>query len=187
LEGSGDMHRQDPLEHLPHPEHRESYLDLAARLESSSAGLTNRLLAHHGLTSPQASMLLALHRHGPELALPELASITDFPLGAVTSIMDRLLVRGLVVRSGHPSHGQWVVAALTPDGFEITEAVETARHALLERLLGGLADDELTMLARLVDRLEDEVTRELLPSPSPAIEPEPFPVPMLRLIRGERD
>lgn len=181
------MHRQDPLEHLSHPEHRESYLDLAARLESSSAGLTNRLLAHHGLTSPQATMLLALHRHGPELALPELASITDFPLGAVTSIMDRLLVRGLVVRSGHPSHGQWVVAALTPDGLQITEAVETERHALLERILSGFATEELAVLARLADGLEDEATRELLPSPSPAIQPEPSPAPVLRLIRGERD
>jgi DNA-binding MarR family transcriptional regulator len=181
------MYRQDSFEPITSRAHRETSIDLMTRMERSAGRAANRLLAPHGLTSPQATMLSALHRHGPELALPELASITEFPLAAVTSIMDRLLVRGLVSRSGHPLHGQWVVAALTPTGIEIVEALDNAREALLERLVDSLAGDELAVLARIAERLEDEATREIPHPPTRADNAEPSAPPILRLIRGERE
>jgi DNA-binding MarR family transcriptional regulator len=180
------MYPQDSFEPIPHRAHRETSIDLMTRMERSAGRAANRLLAPHGLTSPQATMLSALHHHGPELALPELASITEFPLGAVTSIMDRLLVRGLVSRTGHLVHGQWVVASLTPHGVEIVEALDNAREALLERLVNSLAGDELAVLVRVAERLEDEATREISPPPARIEDPEPPAPPILRLIRGER-
>ena len=181
------MYRQDASDPTLHPSREELPVDLLQRVDSRYAQLGARLLVPHGLTALQATLLTALYQHGPELAIPELASITDVPVGAVTSIMDRLLVRGLVSRKGHPVHGQWAVATLTPHGMHLAETLESDRRALLERIAAGLSGDQLAVIATLADRLDDELDRDL---PFPASLPEEIPVsspPVLRLIRGDRE
>lgn len=180
------MYRQDNSDLTFHHAQPEQPVDLLERVEGLSARVNARLIATHNLTSPQAILISALHRHGPELALPELATITEVPVGAVTSVMDRLLVRGLVSRTGHPIHGQWVVAALTPRGLEIAEALDSGRRAMLERVVDGMTDDQLALIASIADRLDDELNRELPTVPDyPGERPLSSP-PALRLIRGER-
>lgn len=151
-----------------------------------SERVLSRLLSAHGLTAPQVLVLSALHRHGPDLSLPELASITQFPLGAVTAIMDRLLVRGLVERGAHPGHGQWVSCTVTPKGRAILDEVATARREVLARLVDNFTDAELRVIGRLADRLEDELERELPDTGQPDEPREPPGAPFLRVIRGSK-
>lgn len=155
-------------------------VDLLERMGVLSERLTANLLAPYRLTAPQARVLQAMYRHGPDLPLHEIASVTGFPLGALTSIMDRLLLRGLVEQKLLAGFSHRVTISITPEGQEMVISVREARSRLLARIIDGLPDEDLAAIGRLAARLEQEVSA----SSAEVHERAPSaPVPMLRLIK----
>src|SRR5699024_9020665 len=108
-------------------------------------------------TPPQSRVLEAMQQHGGDLPLQEIASVTSFPLGALTSIMDRLLLRGLVEQRTQPGRTQGITLSITAAGIEVVAAVNEARARLRMRLLDGFSADELAVIERLAARLAHEV------------------------------
>ena len=129
-----------------------SPLQVMSRLDRLAGVLGERraeIFAVHGLRRHEFDVLAALRRSGEpfQLTAGELAVRTYVTSGTMTSRLDGLTSRGLVVRSPDTVDGRLVVVALTPAGREI---VDHAFGALLEterELLAPLPPDTITPLA----------------------------------------
>lgn len=164
-----------------------SQTELLERMGALAERVTDALLAPHRLTPPQARVLQAVYRHGPDVSLADIASATAFPPGAVTSILDRLVLRRLVERRDTGGAGQWMTCTITRSGREVIGALAEERVRLYGRLLDGFSAAELAGIDRLAALLEGEVAAVFAREVPPEETPEPHPAPVLRLVRGDRD
>jgi DNA-binding MarR family transcriptional regulator len=73
----------------------------------------------------------------------------------MTSIADRLVGLGLVVRGSLESDRRAVSATITPAGKKLIRTVEAKRNAELTAMLAELNTDELGEFARLLGTLLD--------------------------------
>ncbi|WP_073389435.1 MarR family winged helix-turn-helix transcriptional regulator [Jatrophihabitans endophyticus] len=134
-------------------------LEVLSRLDRLAGVLAERRarsFAANGLRKHEFDVLAALRREGEpfQLTAGELAARTYVTSGTMTSRLDGLTDRGLVVRSVDRADRRLVRVALTPAGREL---VDTAFAALLETerelltplptaTLGPLADALRTLL-----------------------------------------
>ncbi len=99
-------------------------------LETYSEGVERRF----DLTGPQLWALWELGRHGP-CALKDLAQKMKLDPSTVVGVVDRLVVKGLVVRNPDPSDRRRISLLPTAKGQEILAA---APHPAQGHLLVGL-------------------------------------------------
>jgi DNA-binding MarR family transcriptional regulator len=99
-------------------------------LEDYSLGVEKRF----DLTGPQLWALWELGRSGP-CALKDLAGQMKLDPSTVVGVVDRLVVKGLVVRNPDPLDRRRISLAPTPKGQEILAA---APHPAQGHLLAGL-------------------------------------------------
>ena len=100
-------------------------------------GLENYLLGvekRFDLTGPQLGVLWELGRRGP-CALKDLAETMKLDSSTVVGVVDRLVIKGLVVRNPDPGDRRRISVAPTAKGSEILSA---APHAAEGHLLAGL-------------------------------------------------
>ena len=93
---------------------------------------TGRLetIAGLDLTMPQIKTLSLLETRGP-LRMSAIAIVMSRTLSAMTSIVDRLVEKGLVTRQSDPNDRRLVICALTDEG---TQAIVQFWHIGKERL-----------------------------------------------------
>ncbi len=111
------------------------------------------VLAGFDLTMPQWSTLTMLEL-APEgrCSLGAISQDLDVHTTTITNAIDRLELRGLVVRAPSERDRRAVLAELTADGREMIGAVNRALAA--ERFgFGGLAVDDVRQLLDLVTRM----------------------------------
>ena len=109
-------------------------LQVLSRLDRLAGVLGERraaVFARQGLRRHEFDVLAALRREGPpfELTAGELAARTYVTSGTMTSRLDGLGARGLVVRAADREDGRLVRVALTAEGRRLVDA---ALAALLE-------------------------------------------------------
>jgi DNA-binding MarR family transcriptional regulator len=73
--------------------------------------------------------------------------------GTISVRMDRLVAQGLVDRRADPGSARNTLISLTPQGRELFERVVPAHLNNERRLLSGLSDEELELLAALLRKL----------------------------------
>jgi DNA-binding MarR family transcriptional regulator len=110
----------------------------------------------HALQAHEFDVLAALRRSGDpfELTAGELCAATHVTSGTMTSRLDRLVARKLVVRRPDEDDGRLVLVRLTPAGRRRVDGALTA-----------LVDSERELLANLAPRKRDRlaaILRELL-------------------------
>ena len=94
------------------------------------------------VTAEQFAVLNLLRDRGP-LSMSELAIGRKVALNTASSLVDRLVVAGLVERSGHPADRRIVKVDVTLKGGALVERLRAARHDAVRRLLDDLSDDEV--------------------------------------------
>lgn len=77
---------------------------------------SRHLMKTAGLTAPQLLVLRTVHQRG-ELSVGDLARQISLSQGTVTSILDRLTARGLVIRERAHDDKRKVLLRLSPDGM----------------------------------------------------------------------
>lgn len=94
-------------------------------------------------------VLAALRKAGTPYRLTpgQLLRETHVTSGTMTNRVDRLVARGLVLRTSHPADGRGVLVELTPDGRELVDAALTSLLSAEDALLAGMTESERRLLA----------------------------------------
>ncbi|WP_336632066.1 MULTISPECIES: MarR family winged helix-turn-helix transcriptional regulator [unclassified Microbacterium] len=111
------------------------------RLHRLAGALTEEITAVYarfGLSEAEFDLLAALRRAGDPFELPagELADHTMVTSGGLTKRVDRLVERGLVVRTGADTDRRRRIIGLTPEGRRLIDEAVTAHLANEHRLVG---------------------------------------------------
>jgi DNA-binding MarR family transcriptional regulator len=104
-------------------------------------------------TFPQFDVLNQLERERDGLTFVELSRRLLVTAGNLTGIVDRLHAEGLVRRAVHPADRRAFRLTLTPKGRRLVRRAQGRHHRALTALLAGVADRDLRVLRRLLDRL----------------------------------
>ena len=113
-------------------------------------------------------VLLALRRVGApfELTPTSLTREAYLSSGGMTQLLDRLELRGLVVRRPHPTDRRGLLVQLSPDGVRLADDVLSLRLAKAEAFLAGLSADEREGLKALLRALVMSLMHQEMDAPS---------------------
>ena len=115
----------------------------------------SRRVEKHGLTMPQYLALTRILTLDPDATMSAVADALHLPRSSMTSITDRLVEQGLVVRGSLESDRRAVSATITEAGTALIRTVEAERTAELTALLADFSTGDLAELARLLGKLLD--------------------------------
>jgi len=108
------------------------------------------LLVPTGLTHTQWSAL-GIMRHFPGMMPSQLEPILMIERPSVTSLLNGLESKGLIVRKDHPKDGRYKQIYLTDAGLKLAEETQHFTAVIEERVKEGMTADEFeTMKALLV-------------------------------------
>lgn len=113
-----------------------------------------------GLTAPQASFLLHIDRHGPDLTMGQITDGLQFTASTTTSIADRLVERRLIRRGINPDDRRVVVVNLTGDGQNLVDAINARRARSFANLLAQFSDDEVATFRDTVEHIIDAMATD---------------------------
>jgi len=111
-----------------------------------------------------AILELLLHK-GPQ-KVTELGRRVDLTSGAMTTAIDRLEARRLVVREPHPADRRAWVVLLTSAGRAVIEPMFAAHEAAMSRATSSLGAAERARLTNLLKKLGLDAERQLTPERS---------------------
>lgn len=126
-----------------------------ARLGRHIAVRQEEVFGRLGLNRGEVGVLSALRVAGPPHRLSPTLLGRGLMLSSagVTSRLDRLERRGLVVRHPDPDDRRGVIVELTDHGLELVDAAIAANIASERQLLSGLTSDEVATLELLLRKL----------------------------------
>jgi len=104
------------------------------------------------LTMAQLRVLFRLRNRGP-LSSGNLASQLGVTLPTVTSVVDRLVTRGLAERRDDPVDRRRVIVAIAPEGQTLVERVRQGRRERLAAAVDAIDDDACQCLVRGLEAL----------------------------------
>lgn len=108
-----------------------------------------------GLTLPQVHALEILGTHS-ELRMKELAQRMGVTTGTLTVLADRLEKGGMIRRRPHSSDRRSIIVELTDKGQELFEEHDDLHNKLTEDITAKLSEEELEMLARTLEKMNQE-------------------------------
>jgi DNA-binding MarR family transcriptional regulator len=141
---------------LPAADGRQSILELN-RLIAVVRGFNReleevgeRIMARHGLTPPQRSLLLAL-RKVRTCTVPQLARRREVSRQYVQVTMNALAQRGLVAFQANPEHKRSRLLVLTDRGEALLLAVMAREGEVLQRVAARLDPQEARVAVRALE------------------------------------
>jgi DNA-binding MarR family transcriptional regulator len=127
-----------------------------------TADLARRAVAHvvedHGIT-PQQYNVLRILRGAGERGLPtlEIAVRMLEQTPGITRLVDRLEVKGLVVRERCATDRRQVFCRITREGLLLTRALDAPVLQAGQTCMSGLSERQLTQLLRLLDLTRNQL------------------------------
>ena len=106
------------------------------------------------VTSPQASVLLAIYEGG-EVDLRTVGERASLDRSTLSEIVDRLILRNYVQRRRDPNDSRKHLLALTKKGHALSKRIQERSEILNLRLRGILGDDDSATLVSLLQRFVD--------------------------------
>jgi DNA-binding MarR family transcriptional regulator len=104
------------------------------------------------VTPEQFGMLSQIHDRD-SLSMSELAAARNIALNTATSLVDRLVMAGLVERRSDPSDRRVVRVEVTPEGRLLVARLRLVRRTTMRRLLDQLDDEEIERIAAALPAL----------------------------------
>jgi len=108
------------------------------------------------LDRPSYSVLFRLEEGGPA-RLSDLAQRLGLDLSTTSRQVHHLEVAGLVQRAVVEEDRRAALLSLTDEGKELVGRIRQAKRAVITEILAGWTDDERKELARMLNRLADEI------------------------------
>ncbi|WP_243074454.1 MarR family winged helix-turn-helix transcriptional regulator [Microbacterium sp. SS28] len=133
-------------------------LDVMSRLRRAAvhlAKLRARSFAHAGLAAWEFDVLAALRRAGTELTATQLVTAAMIGSAAMTTRLDKLTERGLVVRRPNPDDGRGILVAITTEGERRVDAAMTELVRAEAAALGDVSPADQATLALTLRQLVD--------------------------------
>jgi len=126
-----------------------------ARIRAHIDAELDGVFTAYGLTAPSFGVLVTLARvdDGGGVSQRRLMDELGLTSGTISVRMDRLVAQGLVDRRADPGSARNTLISLAPRGRELFERVVPAHLNNERRLLSGLNDEELELLAALLRKL----------------------------------
>jgi DNA-binding MarR family transcriptional regulator len=112
---------------------------LNLRLNWVSRSWLQRDLVAYNMTVPQYMTLRCIQDSQEGCSMSKLAESSHQLTATMTGIVDRLVERGLVERTRHPSDRRALVILLTPAGLKLMETINAAKRSLIMRVLSSLS------------------------------------------------
>jgi DNA-binding MarR family transcriptional regulator len=139
----------------------ESVVEVAAQLRVAIFRTARRLRQEAGADLGPAPLaaLGTIERHGP-LTPSELADLEGVRRPTATRMIARLDGEGLIVRTPDPADGRSSLVSASPRGRALLRRLRKRRTAYLARRLGELPADEVVVLARAAQILEQILAGE---------------------------
>lgn len=111
--------------------------------------------AEHGLDGWEFDVLAALRRAGDpyELTPGQLVAETLVTSGTMTTRVDRLIGRGLVLRRPDPRDRRGVLVQLTPSGRDVVDGALSTLLTHEQRLVAALSPKDRAVLPDMLRRL----------------------------------
>ena len=123
---------------------KTSYITLRREVEE--------LLRPLGLTHTQWSVLGIL-RSFPGISPSQLEPILMIERPSVTSLLNGLEGRGLIVRKDHPQDGRYKLIYLTDSGMKLAEETQHFTTDVEQRVKDGMTEDEFEALKMLLVKM----------------------------------
>lgn len=133
---------------------------------------SRKLYREYSLTSPQMLCLHTLKLEGEHI-LSALAARLHLSVSTTNGIIDRLEVKGLVLRSRSQQDQRKVFITITPEGEELLDKVPELMRDIYAQAFARLEPEEQPVFSRMLDRLADwldpsgnnQVYHDLIPCP----------------------
>lgn len=123
------------------------------RMQGQMRGRPSAAWTGLDLTMPQAKMLFYL-ADGPR-RMSSIAERLGVEMPSATTMIGRLVAKGLVERRQDPADRRAVVCSLTPAGREAVEKFWSLRAARTEALAGALTTEELEIVVPAMEIMAD--------------------------------
>ena len=120
----------------------------------------SQLFREHDLTHSQYNLLRILWSAGHPLSTQEIARRMDQGPSAMSGILGRLEIQGLILRSRCTSDKRIIHVEPTAAAGEVLKRLDVPVSELHQQLMGHLTQEELKELVRLLEKAR-EVTEQL--------------------------
>ncbi len=104
------------------------------------------------MTIPQLKTLVLLERSGP-LRMGNIAAFLGRALSATTTVVDRLVEKGLVDRAWDPSDRRVVICRLTDRGLQAMDRFWRIRRERLQMMADTFGMEELEIVVQAVEMM----------------------------------
>lgn len=138
-------------------------INMAAR---AFARLGERRVKAFGFNIAQMPVLYLL-RDGAAMSQKDLAHFAKIEQPSMTQMLARMERDGLVHRTPDPKDGRSSLVSLTEAAKAKLPAAREALHANSTRVLAGFSPDEVATLIALLQRLNENLDREVAEDPEP--------------------
>lgn len=107
----------------------------------------------HFQISPIMMYVLEFLRKHPECIAVDIANEFGLTRGAITQLLDKLVLQGLVIRKPHPSSRRSQLVQMTDKGNELIVSILAAYNNKIEQLFTHYSKEELATLKQLLEKL----------------------------------
>ena len=164
---STDLHSQAPVDADTLAMRR---LKLWIRMLGVTRQVENQLReflrVDHDTTLPRFDVMAALHRWRDGLTMTELSRTLLISNGNATTVVNRLVKDGLVMRIHSDEDRRRITVKLTPKGLATFESVAAEHREMVDDLFGDLDEGDLDAMRGVLRRLRDSLSTQPAPSPS---------------------
>ena len=124
------------------------------------------LRVDHDTTLPRFDVMAALHRWRDGLTMTELSRTLLISNGNATTVVNRLVKDGLVMRILSEEDRRRITVKLTPKGLATFESVAAEHREMVDDLFGDLDQADLDAMRDVLRRLRDSLSAQPAPPPS---------------------
>ncbi|MDQ0891228.1 DNA-binding MarR family transcriptional regulator [Paenibacillus sp. V4I9] len=107
----------------------------------------------HFQISPIMMYVLEFLRKHPECIAVDIANEFGLTRGAITQLLDKLELQGLVIRKPHPTSRRSQLVQMTDKGNELIVSILAAYNKKIEQLFTPYSKEELAILKQLLEKL----------------------------------
>ncbi|WP_426355093.1 MarR family winged helix-turn-helix transcriptional regulator [Exiguobacterium sp. R-39] len=114
-------------------------------------------MEQHGLTPEQFSVLSELHKQ-EGISQKQLALTTERDQTTVGKILDKLVKKGLVIRSADPRDRRAFILLTTKKGIQTIQLLEPTLDELQQQAFFGLSKKEIKQFIKTLETIYKNVT-----------------------------